>query len=41
MKLCKVKFYNYCLFHNVQPGFMAQTGDPEGTGRGGESIYKR
>ena len=41
LKLCKVKFYNCCLFHNVQPGFLAQTGDPSGTGRGGESIFKR
>lgn len=41
LKLCKVKYYNFCLFHNVQPGFMAQTGDPTGTGRGGESIYGR
>ena len=41
LKLCKVKFYNFCLFHNVQPRFMAQTGDPEGTGRGGESVFRR
>jgi len=41
LKLCKVKFYHFCLFHNVQAGFLAQTGDPTGTGRGGESIYRR
>ncbi len=41
LKLCKVKAYNFCLFHNVQPGFLAQTGDPGGTGRGGESVYGR
>ena len=41
LKLCKVKFYNFCLFHNVQPRFMAQTGDPGGTGRGGESVFRR
>jgi peptidyl-prolyl cis-trans isomerase-like 4 len=41
LKLCKVKFYNFCLFHNVQPNFMAQTGDPTGTGRGGESVFRR
>ena len=41
LKLCKVKAYNFCLFHNVQPGFLAQTGDPTGTGRGGESVYGR
>ncbi|XP_054846090.1 peptidyl-prolyl cis-trans isomerase-like 4 isoform X2 [Eublepharis macularius] len=33
LKLCKIKYYNYCLIHNVQ------TGDPQGTGRGGESIF--
>lgn len=39
LKLCKTKYYNLHLFHTVQRGFIAQTGDPEGTGRGGESIY--
>ena len=42
MKLCKIKFYNLCLFHSVQNNFLAQTGDPTGTGTsGGESIYRR
>uniref|UniRef100_A0A8C7Y6P1 Peptidyl-prolyl cis-trans isomerase n=1 Tax=Oryzias sinensis TaxID=183150 RepID=A0A8C7Y6P1_9TELE len=41
LKLCKIKYYNYCLFHNVQVNFIAQTGDPTGTGRGGESIYSK
>ncbi|XP_024147084.1 peptidyl-prolyl cis-trans isomerase-like 4 [Oryzias melastigma] len=41
LKLCKIKYYNYCLFHNVQRDFMAQTGDPTGSGRGGESIYSK
>uniref|UniRef100_A0AAR2IR75 Peptidyl-prolyl cis-trans isomerase n=1 Tax=Pygocentrus nattereri TaxID=42514 RepID=A0AAR2IR75_PYGNA len=39
VKLCKVKFYNYCLIHNVQRDFIIQTGDPTGTGRGGESVF--
>uniref|UniRef100_A0A6Q2XLG2 Peptidyl-prolyl cis-trans isomerase n=1 Tax=Esox lucius TaxID=8010 RepID=A0A6Q2XLG2_ESOLU len=39
LKLCKIKFYNYCLIHNVQRDFIVQTGDPTGTGRGGESVY--
>lgn len=39
LKLCKVKFYNYCLFHTVQRNFLAQTGDPTGTGNGGQSIW--
>ena len=28
-------FYNGIVFHRVIPGFMAQTGDPTGTGMGG------
>lgn len=41
IKLCKTKYYNFALFHNVQPGSLIQTGDPTGTGTGGESVYKR
>ncbi|KAF8075406.1 hypothetical protein N665_1096s0006 [Sinapis alba] len=40
LKLCKIKYYNGCLFHTVQKDFTAQTGDPTGTGLGGDSIYK-
>lgn len=40
LKLCKMKYYNGCLFHNVQKDFTAQTGDPTGTGSGGDSIYR-
>ncbi|KAB1275485.1 Peptidyl-prolyl cis-trans isomerase-like 4 [Camelus dromedarius] len=39
LKLCKIKYYNYCLIHNVQRDFIIQTGDPTGTGRGGESVF--
>uniref|UniRef100_A0A8C2IV59 Peptidyl-prolyl cis-trans isomerase n=1 Tax=Cyprinus carpio TaxID=7962 RepID=A0A8C2IV59_CYPCA len=39
LKLCKIKYYNYCLIHNVQKDFIIQTGDPTGTGRGGESVF--
>ncbi|KAK4741485.1 hypothetical protein SAY87_025073 [Trapa incisa] len=40
LKLCKIKYYNGCLFHTIQKDFTAQTGDPTGTGKGGDSIYK-
>jgi len=35
IKLVKQGFYKGILFHRVIPGFMVQTGDPTGTGRGG------
>ena len=38
LKLCKLKYYNNCLFHNVQKDFLVQTGDPTGTGKGGSSV---
>jgi peptidyl-prolyl cis-trans isomerase-like 4 len=34
-----VKYYNNNLFFNVQQNFIAQTGDPTGTGKGGSSVY--
>ncbi|KAG6773721.1 hypothetical protein POTOM_021037 [Populus tomentosa] len=40
LKLCRIKYYNGCLFHTVQKDFTAQTGDPTGTGAGGDSVYK-
>ncbi|CAI0450444.1 unnamed protein product [Linum tenue] len=40
LKLCKMKYFNGCLFHTIQKDFTAQTGDPTGTGAGGDSVYK-
>ena len=34
-ELTRQGFYNGVVFHRVIPGFMAQTGDPTGTGMGG------
>lgn len=39
LKLCKIKYYNGCIFHNIQQDHSVQTGDPTGTGRGGSSVY--
>lgn len=36
--LAKQGFYNGIIFHRVIDGFMAQTGDPTGTGQGGSSL---
>lgn len=32
-------YYDACVWHRIVPGFCIQTGDPTGTGHGGESIY--
>lgn len=34
-ELVKKKFYDGIVWHRVMEGFMAQSGDPTGTGRGG------
>lgn len=36
--LAKQKFYDGVVFHRVITGFMAQTGDPTGTGMGGSEL---
>ncbi|MDR3289827.1 MAG: peptidylprolyl isomerase [Rickettsiales bacterium] len=37
-ELASEGFYNDIVFHRVIKGFMAQTGDPTGTGRGGSQM---
>ncbi|KZP16855.1 cyclophilin-like protein [Athelia psychrophila] len=39
LMLAKAGKYNNCLFHRLVPGFMIQSGDPTGTGSGGESYW--
>jgi cyclophilin family peptidyl-prolyl cis-trans isomerase len=36
--LTRAGFYDNVLFHRVIEGFMAQTGDPKGTGEGGSPL---
>lgn len=37
-ELASSGFYDGIVFHRVIPGFMAQTGDPTGTGMGGSDL---
>ena len=37
-ELANAGFYDGIVFHRVIPGFMAQTGDPTGTGSGGSDL---
>ncbi|KAG8219719.1 hypothetical protein J3R82DRAFT_687 [Butyriboletus roseoflavus] len=39
LMLARAGKYDNCLFHRLIPGFMAQTGDPIGTGAGGQSHW--
>lgn len=32
-------YYDACVWHRIVPGFIIQTGDPSGTGTGGESFF--
>jgi len=38
-KLCAQSVYNGCKFHTVSKNYIAQTGCPQNTGKGGISVY--
>eukprot|EP00208_Stichococcus_sp_RCC1054_P002393 CAMPEP_0206142266 /NCGR_PEP_ID=MMETSP1473-20131121/16191_1 /ASSEMBLY_ACC=CAM_ASM_001109 /TAXON_ID=1461547 /ORGANISM="Stichococcus sp, Strain RCC1054" /LENGTH=259 /DNA_ID=CAMNT_0053537195 /DNA_START=213 /DNA_END=989 /DNA_ORIENTATION=+ len=39
LQLCLEGYYDGCVFHRVLKDFLAQTGDPTGTGTTSESVY--
>ncbi|MDG5789936.1 peptidylprolyl isomerase [Evansella sp. AB-P1] len=39
LTLSEEGYYDGVIFHRIMENFMIQSGDPEGTGSGGESIY--
>jgi len=39
LALAAAGYYDGCLFHRNMKTFMVQTGDPTGTGKGGQSIW--
>ncbi|GMH84953.1 hypothetical protein TrVE_jg10202 [Triparma verrucosa] len=39
LKLCKLRYYDKSLFFNLIKDRFIQTGDPTGTGSGGQSVY--
>ncbi|KAI9017599.1 cyclophilin-like domain-containing protein [Gaertneriomyces semiglobifer] len=41
IELAKRGYYKDVSFHRLIPKFMIQGGDPTGTGRGGESVWKK
>ncbi|MCL4169759.1 UNVERIFIED_CONTAM: hypothetical protein GTU68_011857, partial [Idotea baltica] len=41
VELAKAGYYDGVYFHRVIPGFVAQTGDPTGTGYGGPHFTQR
>lgn len=41
IKLVEKHYYDGIIFHRIIRDFMIQTGDPTGTGAGGESIWKK
>jgi peptidyl-prolyl cis-trans isomerase-like 3 len=41
LALCASEYYTGNLFHRNIKGFIVQTGDPTGTGKGGTSIWDK
>ncbi|KAF7135744.1 hypothetical protein RHSIM_Rhsim08G0158500 [Rhododendron simsii] len=39
VQLCLEGYYDQAIFHRIINSFLVQTGDPTGTGKGGESVY--
>ncbi|CAA7269581.1 unnamed protein product [Cyclocybe aegerita] len=39
LALCASGYYDGCIFHRNIRGFIVQTGDPTGSGKGGQSIW--
>lgn len=39
VQLCLEGYFDGCPIHRIIKGFMVQTGDPSGTGTGGESVW--
>jgi len=39
LKLSKMRNFEFCLFHRIEKNFIAQTGDPTASGKGGQSVF--